>query len=290
LSEPRGREGVEASVKMEEFEVLAQGLFANDEVRVDYRPGRHVRWGQSAETFIENIWQAHMRASRDRGMTAYNGNVFHLDAFNKTSDRLFLTISDMEFRSCIGTGTADFAVAFPQEPQANPLSVSIVLVTMDGKIVLEKRSRIDVRRRRYHVIAGFMEHGHDVLDSKLHPFDTIKREVLEELALTLEAPLYATGLIRAATGSEICFYSRLPISYKTLLEIKERGKTDSEIETLETIDDSPSAIAAFLADHTADFVPLGRACLLLYGHIAYGKQWYENIMQLPPETSFHKSP
>jgi 8-oxo-dGTP pyrophosphatase MutT (NUDIX family) len=275
LSELRGREGVEASVKMEEFEVLAQGLFTQNDVQVDYRPGRHVRWGQSAETFIENTWQAHMRASCGRGMTAYNGNVFHLDAFNKTSDRLFLTVSDMEFRSCIGTGTADFAVAFPQEPQANPLSVSIVLVTIDGKIVLEKRSRIDARRRRYHVIAGFMEHGHDVLDSKLHPFDTIKREVREELGLTFATPLYATGLVRAITGSEICFYSRLNISYKTLLEIKATEKTDAEIEALEAIDDSPTAIADFLADHTADLVYFGRACLLLYGHIAYGKEWYE---------------
>ena len=281
MSGLRRQEGVEASVKMEEFEVLAQGLFTQNDIQVDYRPGFHISWGQSAETFIENTWKAHMRASRDRGMTAYNGNVFHLDAFNKTGNRLFLTVSDMEFRSCIGTGTADFAVAFPQEPQANPLSASIVLVTRDGKIVLEKRSRIDARRRRYHVIAGFMEHGHDILDGKLHPFDTIKREVLEELALTFEAPLYATGLVRAVTGSEICFYGRLPIPYKTLLEIKERGKTDSEIEALETIDDSPSAIAAFLADHTTDFVPFGRACLLLYGHIAYGKEWYESTIQSP---------
>jgi hypothetical protein len=260
---------------MEEFEVLAQGSFTQDEVQVNYQPGRHIRWGQSAKTFIENAWEAHLRASRDKGMTAYNGNVFHLDTCNKTGNSFFLTVSDMEFRSCIATGTTDFVVAFPQEPQANPLSVSIVLVTMDGKIVLEKRSRIDERRRKYHVIAGFMEQEHDIQDGRLYPFDTIKREVHEELGLTFQTPLYATGLVRAMTGSEICFYSRLNISYKTLLEIKATGKTDAEIEALETIDDSPNAVAAFLSDHITDFVPFGRACLLLYGSVAYGREWYE---------------
>lgn len=258
---------------MEEYEVLVQGLFTYDEIRVDYQPGQNIRWAPSTETFIANTWEAHIRASHDKGITAYNGNLLHLDKFDMTGNCLFLTISDMEFRSCIGTGNTGFVAAFPQEPQANPLSVSVVLVTMDGKIVLEKRSLIDARRRKYHVIAGFMEHGQDIPVPKLHPFDTVKREVQEELALTLEAPLYATGLVRTVTGSEICFYSRLPIHYKTLLESKERGKTDSEIETLETIEDSPSTVAAFLCDHTNDFVPSGRACLLLYGQITYGKQW-----------------
>lgn len=275
---------------MEEFEVLAQGLFTYDEVHVDYRPGRHIKWGQSAETFIENTWKAHVLASREKGITTYNGNVFHLETFNRADSGLFLTVSDMEFRSCIGTGTTNFAVAFPQEPQANPLSVSIVLVTTDGKIVLEKRSRIDARRRKYHVIAGFMEHEHDIRDCKLYPFDTMIREVSEELALTLDTPLYATGLVRGESGSEICFYSQLSIPFSALLEIKATGATDAEVETLITIDDSPTAIASFLADHRTDFVYFGRACVLLYGLIAYGKEWYEDILRLSSEASSHENP
>ncbi len=266
---------------MEEFEVLAQGIFTDDLVRVDYRPGVRIRWEPSAEDFIENAWETYVRACRDIGLTVYNGSVFRLDSLVWTDGRLSLTLSDIDFRSCIGSGTSDFVAAFPHAPQANPLSVSVALVTIDGQIVLEKRSRIDARRRRYHVIAGFMEREVDALDSQPDPFDTLRREVREELGLILDGSLYGTGLIRAVYGSELCFYCRLPVSFERLLEIKANSETDCEIDALEAIDDSPSAVASFLARHITDFVPSGRACLLLYGREAYGEHWYNNVAKLP---------
>ena len=266
---------------MEEFEVLAQGIFTNDTVDVDYRPGVRIRWEPSAEKFIDSAWEAHVRACRDTGLTVYNGSLLRLDIFAWTDGRLSLTLSDIDFRSCIGSGTNQFAAAFPRAPLANPLSVSVALVTIDGQIVLEKRIRVDARRRRYHLIAGFMERKFDALGNQPNPFDTLRREVREELGLTIESPLYGTGLVRTVGGFELCFRCRLPISFQRLLEIKANGRTDSEIDALEAIDDSPSAVASFLVRHTADFVPSGRACLLLYGREAYGEDWYDSIAKLP---------
>jgi 8-oxo-dGTP pyrophosphatase MutT (NUDIX family) len=266
---------------MEEFELLAQGIFTDDAVDVDYRPGVRIRWEQSAGKFIDKVWEAYIRTSSDSGISVYNGKVFRLDSFAWVDGRLSLTLSDIDFRSCIGSGTNQFAAAFPHAPQANPLSVSVALVTIDGRIVLEKRSRIDARRRKYHVIAGFMERDVDALDTQPNPFDTLRREVREELGLILECPLYGTGLVRAVYGSEICFYCRLPVSFERLLEIKANSETDCEIDALETIDDSPTAVASFLVRHATDFVPSGRACLLLYGRQAYGEHWYDGIANLP---------
>jgi hypothetical protein len=266
---------------MEEFEVLAQGIFSDGAVHVDYQPGMRIRWEPSAEKFIDEAWDAYVRASTDAKITVYNGRVFHLDSFEWENLRLSLTLSDIDFRSCIGSGTNQFVAAFPHGPQANPLSVSAALVTIDGHIVLERRSRTDARRLRYHVIAGFMERQVDALDSHPNPFDTLRREVREELGLILESPVYGTGLVRAVYGSELCFYCRLPISFERLLEIKANSETDCEIDVLETLDDSPAAVASFLARHTADFVPSGRACLLLYGREAYGEHWYDSIVKLP---------
>jgi hypothetical protein len=104
--------------------------------------------------------------------------------------------------------------------------------------------------------------------------------VREELGLILDGPLCVTGLVRAVYGSELCFCCRLPISFDHLLEIKANFETDCEIDALQALEDSPSAVASFLACHATDFVPSGKACLLLYGWEAYGEGWYDSIVKL----------
>jgi hypothetical protein len=265
---------------LEEFEMIVHGIISNDALHVRYQPGVHVRWELPAEKFIDDAWMAYVRESRVTGVTVYNGSVLRLDSFDWTDGQLSLALSDVDFRSCIGTGMDRFVNAFPHAPQANPLTVSVVLITVDSQIVLEKRIRIDARRRRYHVIAGFMERKFDAIANDPNPFDTVRREVREELGLSIDNSLYMTGLVRAVYGFELCFYCRLPISFEHLLVIKANGETDCEIDALEAVEDSPSSVASFLLRHTTDFVPSGRACLLLYGREAYGGSWYESIKKL----------
>ena len=257
----------------EEFEVLAHGLFSRTSVAVEYRPGRSL-WEPSAEAVIDRVWQTYLRTSGEAGIRIYNGALFRLDSFEQTDGCLRLKLSDTDFRESIGTASAEFRSAFPGLPQANPLAASVALITGDRKIIIEKRTRVDSRRRAYHVIAGYMEREKD--GNEPHPFDTLKREVREELGVDLdEAHLRATGLVRALYGSEICFRCRLALCFDDVMKIQAGLGTDSEIETLETLDDAPDAVASFLAAHFANLAPPGRACLLLYGREAYGEEWYE---------------
>ena len=268
-----GTPPISGSAGMEEFEVLAHGPFSRAAVSVEYRPGRSFR-GPSAEALFDRVWHTYLRTSRDAGITVYNGALFRLDGFERTDDLLRLRLSDTDFRECIGTASAEFTSAFPDLPRANPLAASVALVTGDGKIIIEKRSRVDSQRRAYHVIAGYMERERD--GSEPHPFDTLKREVREELGVDLEeAHLSATGLVCALYGSEVCFRCRLALSFDDVLGIQAGFGSDSEIETLEALHDSSDAVAAFLRTHPADLAPPGRACLLLYGREAYGEEWYE---------------
>jgi len=257
----------------EEFELLACGLFPRKAVSVEYTPGR-LSLAPSARVLIDRAWQRYLRTSGEAGIMVYNGVLFRLDGFVQTENGLRLMLSDTDFRECIGTASAEFRSVFPGLPRANPLAVSVALVTEEGKIVLEKRSRSDSRRRPYHVIAGYMER--DLDGAKPHPFAALEREVSEELGVSLDpSSLIATGLIRARYGSEICFLCRLPFSFARLVKMQSGQETDSEIETLEGLEDSPRAMAAFLAAHGGDLAPPGRACLLLYGREAYGERWYK---------------
>jgi hypothetical protein len=262
----------------EEFRILVRGLFPRTAVTVEYHPG-HLFWEPSAEDVIDRAWHTYVQNAHNTGMRAYNGALFRLDAFDQSDGDLHLSLTDADFRSSIGTASEEFRAAFPGLQQANPLTVSITLVTGDSKIVLEKRSRLDSRRRPYHVIAGYMERGRDLEGP--HPFDTLEREVLEELGVNIDSNrLCATGLVRTIYGSELCFYCNLSCTFDDLMKRQECFATDAEIERLYYVEDSPSALAAFLVAHSADLVPSGRASLLFYGQETYGNDWYETA-QVP---------
>jgi 8-oxo-dGTP pyrophosphatase MutT (NUDIX family) len=266
---------------MSQFVILARGRFTRETVAVHYRPVCDIRWNPTAEAFIDDTWSSYLLISRQSGLKTYNGKVLRLDSFTLENGLLSLMLSDTDYRSYVGTGTRDFVAAFPHMPQANPLSVSAALITSDAKIIIEKRSRVDGYHLRYHVIGGFMEKGPDTACSTPSPFDALAREVREETGLKIDTPS-GTGLVRTVGGSELCFYYRLSLSSPEVLEIKAREKTDSEIEHVEFIDDSPRSIATFLSAHSIDLVPSGMACLLLYGREAYGDAWYHRTMgQLP---------
>jgi len=270
---PSDREYTPAAEVQDEFEVLVPGSFPRTAVSVEYRAGRSLL-EPSAEALIDRTWQTYVRTSGEAGTRIYNGALFRLESFQQTNGRLRLILSDTDFRECIGTASKEFRSAFPDLPQANPLAASVALVTGDGKIIIEKRTRTDSRRRTYHVIAGYMELDRD--GRQPHPFDALKREVHEELGVDLdEARLCATGLVRALYGSEICFRCRLALSFDDVLKIQVGLGADSEIETLEPLGDAPDPVASFLTAHLADLAPPGRACLLLYGREAYGEEWYE---------------
>jgi len=270
---PSDKEYTNAADVQDEFEVLVPGSFPRTAVSVEYRAGRSLL-EPSAEALIDRAWQTYLRTIGEAGIRIYNGALFRLESFQQTDGRLRLILSDTDFRECIGTASKEFRSAFPDLPQANPLAASVALVTGDGKIIIEKRTRTDSRRRTYHVIAGYMELDRD--GRQPHPFDALKREVHEELGVDLdEARLCATGLVRALYGSEICFRCRLALSFDDVLKIQVGLGADSEIETLEPLGDAPDPVASFLTAHLADLAPPGRACLLLYGREAYGEEWYE---------------
>ena len=143
------------STGTEEFGVLALGLFSRTAVSVEYRPGCSFR-EPSAEALIDRAWQTCLRTSSEAGIIVYNGTLFRLDSFELGMTTCGLALGRRLSR-CIGTASAEFRSAFPDLPRANPLAASVALVTGDRKIIIEKRSRIDSRRRAYHVIAGYME-------------------------------------------------------------------------------------------------------------------------------------
>jgi 8-oxo-dGTP pyrophosphatase MutT (NUDIX family) len=256
------------------FEVLPCGRYGPEKVAIIHRQDRTVHWKDQAEAHICRVWADYQETTRFGGFKVYNGSLLRLDSVVHENGTLLLEVSDVDFRSYVGTASPGFADAFPAEPQANPLAVCVALSTSDGKIVIERRKHVDPYRGRYHVIGGFLERGMDTANGRPDAFRAMKREVLEELGVTIPAGLVATGLVRTSVGSELCFSCRLDHTFDDILKIKTQGKTDAEIDELLALPDRPNRVLAFLEEHLDEIVPSGRACLLLHGLHNYDEEWY----------------
>jgi 8-oxo-dGTP pyrophosphatase MutT (NUDIX family) len=260
------------------FEVLAYGRYMPETIETVYRQDASIHWENEVDAHISRVWELYVKMSRESGLSVYNGSLFRLDHSEAEDGILRLDVSDVDFRSYIGTALPGFVAAFPGVARANPLAVCVVLVTSDEKIVMDRRAKVDAYRGRYHVIAGFMEKNADIIHDRPDPFGALRREVREELGILLEHGVRCTGLVRTAMGSELCFSCPLDITFEGLLSTKAGSRTDAEIDELFALPDSPASILSFLTDHRPHVVPSGMACLLLHGRNRHGEVWYDRAI------------
>jgi hypothetical protein len=248
-----------------------------------YKKKDTIVYDEQLQRFIDNQWHTQVRKYEKEGMKMFNGKLFRLKHFHKGGDRVFLELGDTNYKDYVGTSIKEFYESHPYDKLANPLAVSVTLVTSDRKILVEKRNKMDVYRGRYHVIGGFIERDIDVgADSRPDPFKAIKREVWEEIGVALlDENLFSLGLVRnlKVPHPEVCFFARMDISSEEVFAISAANKLDGEIEQLDFIEDSSDDLARFIVFNHGNIVATGEACMLLYGNDRYGEAWYNDTLQ-----------
>ena len=93
-------------------------------------------------------------------------------------------LDDTDYKELVGTRGHEFIRRYGREQSANPLSVGAVLVTMDNRIILGKRSAagIDVGKSAISVPAGCVDPKKDtstIIDNNensIDIFNAIRRE------------------------------------------------------------------------------------------------------------------
>jgi hypothetical protein len=256
-----------------------RGAISTDAINATYRPCFKPRWDGLAQDFISEVWQRYIDTNRHTGISIYNGALLRLDSFGEEGGGIRIDLSDVDFRSYVGTAIPEFRAVFPSLPQANPLAVCIVLTTSDNRIVIERRRHTDTYRQRYHVIGGFVEKEKDMGKEGPDPVGALRREIVEELGVLLEGVNRCTGLISTSMGTELCFSTPLSTTFEGLLRTKSESVTDAEIDDLVSVEDEPDSIVRFLMDHSAEIVSSGRACLLLHCREKYGQECYTEAVR-----------
>lgn len=245
------------------FEILAEGPFRRNQVLVEYVDDHDLDLDETESRFVDRAWQRRKQETNDSGVKLFDGALWRVGAYQQDALGLHLFLGKTSYRAYVGTRQPSFFANGPCYRLANPLAICCTVVTADGRIVVARRSGVDVAVGEYSVPGGFVERGKDA-DS----FVAMARELNEELGLEVDANrLLCTGLIYDLWHPhfELCFTAYVDVSFASLSGVV---PLEQEHGHLESIADNPAALRRFLARWHNRMAPSGEACLLLHGRLS----------------------
>jgi 8-oxo-dGTP pyrophosphatase MutT (NUDIX family) len=268
---------------MLEFEIIARGLYRQEQVIVDYRPEQRMVATLETREWMEQQWQRSLAEAKERGTRLFDAPLFRfVEATAGGDGTLRLVVGDTGYKEYVTTRIATYAEGRTREELGDPLAVCSVIETSDGYILLDKRQGVDVYVGRYHVIGGFFERDRDTAqgDATPDPFAAVRREILEETGVldTDISEQYCLGVVYDlhTPHAELCFLTRLHIP---LDEIKQhRTPLDHEIRQLRELKISEDSLSEFIVNNHGNISATGEPNLLFYGAWKFGEAWFERIL------------
>jgi 8-oxo-dGTP pyrophosphatase MutT (NUDIX family) len=166
----------------------------------------------------------------------------------------------------------ELADRFGNNILANPVGLSCILRSADGRLLLGRRSdTVAYYPGRVHPFAGSLEPGEGMMPPQV--FSEMRRELSEELSIDASdmKDLCCIGLAEDVSlrQPELMFSARCHLSLSQI----ERQLDASEHHALWSVQDEASAVAEALGS-TALLTPVAVAALLLWGKAAYGSGWF----------------
>ncbi|HEY3993016.1 MAG TPA: NUDIX hydrolase [Ktedonobacteraceae bacterium] len=267
---------------MLEFEIIARGLFRQDQLDIRYDPALTMPTTPTLDTWMETLWQEKLLQARQRNVPLYDAPLFrYVEAATTADTKLKLVLGDTGYKEYVTTRQPEFASQHTRQELGNALSVCSVVETSDEHILLDKREGVDVYVGRYHVIGGFFERGLDTSTEALpDPFAAMRREIHEETGVQSSdiREQYCLGAVYdlLTPHAELCFLIQLHIPLATVLA---RTPLDREIKHLRSLAITAESLRAFILANHGNISATGEPNLLMYGGWKFGEAWFEDLMQ-----------
>lgn len=221
------------------------------------------------EDAIEDAWQ---RTLRRPNVHVFDGPMCRMDAFEATPERLSVTLSETSYKVFVGTNMwhPQFADQYGTDVMANPVGLSTILETADGRLLLGRRNAAVVYyASRVHPFAGTLEPK-----DAGNAFAGAYRELNEELQLAeADVPdLRCTGVVEDASllHPELIFAAR---SVRTLSQI-EASLDRTEHDSVFSFAADERGVEPVLANEV--LTPVAVASVLLWGRLRFGASWFES--------------
>ena len=263
---------------MQEYEILARGLFRPDQLIITYHPALRMPTSPAIQQWMDSFWERKLAEAQERGVLLFDAPLYRfVDAEARADGNLYLTLGDTGYKEYVTTRVPEFSAGRHRQKPGNALAVCSVVETSDGHILLDKRRGVDVYVGRYHVIGGFFARDLDRLENgQPDPFGAIRREIREETGIQPAdiAEQYCLGLVYdlATPHAELCFLTRLHIP---LSEVKARIPEENEIKQLQTLYATEQGLRDFIKRNHGNISATGEPNLLLYGELRFGRSWFQ---------------
>jgi hypothetical protein len=256
----------------EDFDIAAIGPFEQHQITVHYEK-KQFPFSQSMLDSIEAEWKS--QTAKYPGM--FNGPLYHLEKFEVINSQLRLYLSDTTYKEYVGTRSEKYHVDFGIENAVNPLSVGMVLVTIDRKCIVGIRGgAVDSFHGKIATVAGYMERDRDITDDVPNPFVTVKNELQEE-----------TGVKASAIDKSVCLglFGRLQTlsAFRVDLKIdtkefRRKSPTDIEFTEFLYVDLVENVLESFILDNRERIAPYCLANLILLGRDEFSDNWINSII------------
>lgn len=131
---------------MPDFTILSEESFRQEDVEIVYVAGTRnaMPMDHVTETLIEQSWSANLREAEKRQANIFNGLLFRLKNLAVTNGKLVLGLGDTNYKEYVATRAKSFYRGRKHHVLANPLAICIAIGTAEGKIIIEKRTKVDV--------------------------------------------------------------------------------------------------------------------------------------------------
>lgn len=240
----------------QDYEILFSGnLKENQIVLHDIRQKKE--FSPKVQELIEGEWEAVLL---NKEIFIFNGAVSSLDHFEYRDSVLHIYYCESDYKAYYGTNIKNSNTLSEQKDLAYALAVCTIVESSDGKIIVGKRGgHLAEGRAFWHVPGGTLEYYPDRVN---HPFEVMKRELVEELNLSDISSMICLGLgeNRTLAKPEFLLYTKTDLTSKQIEENMSEAVDFNEHSEIKFI--PKENILDFVEE--VNFTEIGRAVVELY--------------------------
>lgn len=266
------------------YSVLMQGRFPPQRVCIVLDPRERPTTAQ-LDALIEAEWLPRLADAHRDGRLLFNGELLRYVGHRVLDGRLFeLTVGPTCYRDFVGTNLYNNRRVdeFGWAAFSNPVGTTATLLTADGRICYGRRSmQVAFHAGHVHTFGGALEPGDRDANGAIDVFDSVRRELLEEVGLCpdeLES-LTCVGLIRDTEilQPELLFEARVPLTTADLIERWTTAEARDEHHELIDLPNEPDAVVPFIRS-CGEIAPVAIGALMLHGLHQWGQAWYDRAV------------
>lgn len=170
-----------------DYLIHLKGSFQEDDI-VLHDINLKKSYSDRVQALIDSEWE---KVSADKDTFIFNGAVSCLEKFELADNKLHIHYYESDYKSYYATNIKNSKVLSDKSEFANTLAVCTVVETADETIIVGKRGKhLAEGTSLWHVPGGTLEYYPEKVN---HPFDVMRKELLEELNLTSISSMTCLG-------------------------------------------------------------------------------------------------